>query len=152
MTTQLQRRHDPYPLTWEIPLAAFAGSLLVLVLGVHLGRAIANLAAGTGWLWPAPAALFTSVPAVLQGDAGAGLTTALPLADPPSLFGWVLVVEVLVIAVCVVMAWLGWRRWGSRRVLGLASADEARRLLGWQRLHSTRRIVRPDLYARKVQR
>ena len=44
---QTNRLHDPYPLTWEIPTAVFAGSLLALVLGAQVGRSLANLAAGT---------------------------------------------------------------------------------------------------------
>ena len=39
---QRSRRNDPYPFTWEIPAAIIAGVLLVLVLGVHIGRAAAN--------------------------------------------------------------------------------------------------------------
>ena len=48
--------------------------LLVLVCGVHLGRAIANVLAGAIWACPGGFELFRSLPEVLRGDAGAGLT------------------------------------------------------------------------------
>jgi hypothetical protein len=40
---------------------------------VHLGRAAANVLAGCDWRFPSGVNLFSSVPAVLRGDAGAGL-------------------------------------------------------------------------------
>jgi len=64
---QRSRRGDPYPFTWEIPAAIIASVLLVLVLGVHMGRAAANLLAGAGWGWPAQAELFRSLPGTLAG-------------------------------------------------------------------------------------
>src|SRR5674476_187270 len=70
---QRSRRNDPYPFTWEIPAAIIAGVLLVLVFGVHIGRAAANLLAGAGWGWPDREELFRSLPAILGGDATAGL-------------------------------------------------------------------------------
>src|SRR5450759_3278293 len=74
---QRSRRNDPYPFTWEIPAAIIAGVLLVLVFGVHIGRAAANVLAGAGWAWPAREELFRSLPAILGGDGGAGLPRAL---------------------------------------------------------------------------
>src|ERR1035437_9813763 len=73
---QRSRRNDPYPFTWEIPAAIIAGVLLVLVLGIHIGRAVANLLAGAGWGWPAREELFRSLPGILGGDGGAGLPRA----------------------------------------------------------------------------
>lgn len=64
---QRARRNDPYPFIWEIPAEIFAGVLLVLVLGVHLGRAVANMVAGAGWAWPAREELFAALPSVLGG-------------------------------------------------------------------------------------
>lgn len=152
MVSQRQRRADPYPLTWEIPAAIFAGSLLVLVLGVQLGRGLANLAAGADWAWPVPTLLFRSALGVLQGDAGAGLDLAAPLASPDALLGWVFVVELIVMAGYVVLTWACLHRWGPNRTLGVATADEARRLLGRQRLDAARKVIRPDLYVRKEKR
>ena len=150
MVSQRERRADPYPLTWEIPAAIFAGSLLALVLGVHLGRAAANLAAGAGWAWPAPNRLFPSAIGVLQGDAAAGLNRAAPLTTPDALLVWVFAVELVVMAAYLVLIWLCLRRWGPNRILGVASGDEVRRLLGRQRLHAARKVIRPDLYGRKA--
>lgn len=149
MATQRERRTDPYPMTWEVPVAILAGSLLSLVLGVQLGRAMANLAAGAGWTWPATAQLFRSALGVLQGDAGAGLNSAVLLAEQDALLAWVLGVDLVVMAAYVLLSWLYLRRWGPNRVLGLASADEARQLLGRQRLHAARKVIRPDLYGRR---
>ena len=120
MQLQRERRHDPYPWTWEIPTAITVCLVVALVLGVQLGRSVANLAVGGGWTWPqhstqdgsqggsqggsqddgavAPtpgsgrpvsdlsgpggpptpidASLWTSIPAILGGDAAAGLPAA----------------------------------------------------------------------------
>lgn len=72
--SQQSRRRDPYPWTWEIPV----GVVLMIFVGAGLrctswtrcrqcdGRA--------GWAFPGRSELFRSLPAVLRGDAGAGLT------------------------------------------------------------------------------
>lgn len=49
---QGERRRNPYPLTWEIPLAVLVAAVLLAVLGVHAGRAVANLVAGAGLTLP----------------------------------------------------------------------------------------------------
>jgi hypothetical protein len=68
------RRPDTYPWTWELPLGVVLVILMVLVCGVHLGRGgIANVLAGAGWAFPTRVELFRSLPAVLAGDATAGL-------------------------------------------------------------------------------
>ena len=152
MVAQRERRDNPYPLTWEVPLAVFAGSLLILVLGIHLGRALATFASGGTWAWPAATHLFSSAIGVLQGDGGAGLQTPVSSVDSDTLFGWVLAVEIVTIVVYGLLVWVGVRRWGPNRVLGLASAEDARRLLGRQRLHAVRRVVRPDLYGSRLRR
>jgi hypothetical protein len=150
MVSQRERRADPYPLTWEVPAAILAGSLLALILGVHLGRGAANLAAGAGWAWPSPTRLFPSAIGVLQGDAAAGINRVAPLATPGALLAWVFVVVLAVMAAYVVLIWLCLHRWGPNRTLGVASVDEARRLLGRQRLYAARKVIRPDLYGRKA--
>lgn len=150
MVSQRERRADPYPLTWEIPAAVFAGSLLALVLGVHLGRGLANLAAGAGWAWPVPTVLFSSAIGVLQGEPGAGLDEVATLASPEALFAWVFAFALVVMAANVVLIWLCLHRWGPNRTLGVATVDEVRRLLGRQRLYTARRVIRPDLYGGKV--
>ena len=70
---QRARRTNPYPYTWEIPVAAMVAVVLLLVLGIHAGRTVANLLAGGGLTLPSQDTLFTSVPGILGGDAGAGL-------------------------------------------------------------------------------
>ena len=92
---QRERRRDPYPWTWEIPLAITVATLLVVVLGIQLGRSVANLLAGAGWTWPDPnagtfpspigTAFWTSLPGVLGGHADAGLPTPTPdgVRSPP---------------------------------------------------------------------
>ena len=49
---QRERRRDPYPWTWEIPVAVILATLFVIVIGIQLGRSVANLLAGAGWTWP----------------------------------------------------------------------------------------------------
>ena len=71
--SQQSRRRDPYPWTWELPLVVVLVILMLLVCGVQLGRGIANVLAGAGWAFPTRVELFRSLPAVLRGDAAAGL-------------------------------------------------------------------------------
>jgi hypothetical protein len=143
---QRSRRHNPYPLTWEIPLAVACTVLLALVLGVHVGRGIANLTAGAGWLWPDSSWLFRSVPAVLAGDATAGIHTSGPAALPAGLRVWLVVTEFAVVVLLAVVAGFVVRRWGPNRLKGMASSDEAERLLGVSRLRRVRHLIRPDLH------
>jgi len=141
---QHARRHNPYPLTWEVPLAVACTVVLGLVLGVHLGRGIANLTAGAGWLWPDSRWLFRSIPAVLAGDATAGIHTTTSAA-PATLFAWLAATETAVLAVLTVGGVVVLRRWGPHRLKGMASCDEAEKLLGISRLRRVRHVIRPDL-------
>ena len=97
---QRERRGDPYPWTWEIPLGIAMVVLLIGTAGIQLGRSLANMVAGAGWTWPAPdtagtsasgtgpfpsplgSAFWSSIPGVLTGHANAGLSPAPP--DEPS--------------------------------------------------------------------
>jgi len=159
---QRDRRRDPYPWTWEVPVGATALGLLVLVAGIQLGRSAANLLAGAGWTWPETGsgasglaspigvAFWTSLPGVLGGDAGAGL-------PPPASGGlagaglvWVSVAAIEVV-LCAVTVWGGlwvYLRWGPGRMRGMATAAEAERLLGVTRLRRVAAVVRPDLHGR----
>jgi hypothetical protein len=124
--------------------------LLVLAGGVHLGRAIANVLAGAGWSFPALVDLFSSLPAVLRGNAGAGLAGlngALP--SPMTLWVCLAATELMLMAVCVFLLKLALQRRGPGRMKGMASADEAERLLGVTRLRKVRAVVRPDLYRKR---
>lgn len=146
--TMLQsgRTKDPYPFTWEIPAAVVAVWALLAVLAAHTGRAIANLAAGAGWTWPPSRALFTSLPALLAGDPRAGLASPGGAASPAALAGWIVTVEVLLVAAMITgSAWV-LRRWGPGRMKGMASQAEAEAVLGLTRLRRVAHIVRPDLH------
>lgn len=158
---QQQRRRDPYPWTWEIPVAATATLLLGCVLGIHLGRALANLLAGCGWTWPDTTtstgvttpigrAFWTSIPQVLAGHAEAGLPNAQAagVAGPGLLWTSVAATEAALLAA---MTWAGvqiYRRWGPGRMLGMASRRQAEKLLGVTRLRKVSHIIRPDLYGK----
>jgi hypothetical protein len=146
---QRSRRHDPYPFTWEIPTAIIAGVLLVLVLGIHIGRAAANLLAGAGWSWPAREELFRSLPAILGGDGGAGLPRAFHGgAGQSALWTSIGVCELLLL---ILLGWafkIGLDRWGPHRVQGMATRAQAEQMLGRTRLRKASAVVRPDLYGK----
>lgn len=144
---QQSRRTNPYPFTWEIPLAVAVAALLLLVLGVHAGRAGANLFAGAGITMPPRETLFTSLPGLLAGDAAAGLTPApAHVAGPVALRIWIGVTETAILAVMLWAGKAGWDRWGPARMHGMASRAEAENLLGRRRLRRAASIIRPDLH------
>jgi hypothetical protein len=148
--SQQSRRHDPYPRTWEIPLGIVLVILIVLVCGVHLGRGIANVLAGAGWAFPTRVELFRSLPAVLRGEAAAGLDGLNgSVSSPSAVWTWVVATEVMLLAFCLVVLKLVLDRWGPGRLRGMASRGEAERLLGVTRLRKVRTVVRPDLYGKK---
>ena len=92
---QTERRRNPYPLTWEIPVAALLAVALTAAIGVQVGRGLAIWFAGGGWAWPDSRALLTSIPAILAGNPAAGLTS--PPQAPvtaAALTGWIIAVEV----------------------------------------------------------
>ncbi len=137
---------DPYPFTWEIPVAFIAVCGVVTVGGVHLGRAIACLLAGEGFRWPISTEFFGSLGGVLTGDPSAGLAQAVTGVPPSLLVTTIIAAEALLFAV---LAWAGYQlatRWGPAAPKGMATTSEAERLLGRSRLFRSRRIVRPDLY------
>jgi len=121
--------------------------LMVLVYGVHLGRGIANVWAAAGWAFPRRVELFRSLPAVLRGDAAAGLDGLNgPLSSPSAVWTWAVATEVVLLAVGVWLSKLVLDRWGPGRPRGMASRGEAERLLGVTRLRKVRSVVRLDLY------
>lgn len=162
---QRERRHDPYPWTWEP--AALVGLLVVLglVLGVQLGRSLANLIAGAGWTWPAAAsgassgpdvpspvgaAFWRSLLGVLSGDAGAGLAEPAPhgLAGPGLVWTSVAATEAAILSVLVWAGVQAYLRWGPGRLRGMAKRAEAEAILGVTRVRKVAGIVRPDLYGK----
>ena len=149
---QVARRHDPYPWTWE-PLALSALLLLmVLLLGVQVGRGLANLFAGSGFTWPLATNVVTSTFAVIGGNPAAGLAPSHPLdhlASTSLLHGSLIGTELLLLVAYSVATFFTLRTWGPWRVLGMASREEAERMLGRTRLRKVAGVVRPDLYGSK---
>ena len=149
---QVARRHDPYPWTWE-PFALWALMLLmVLLLGIQVGRGLANWFAGAGFTWPLAKNVVTSIFGVIGGDPAAGL--AHPhrlghLASPGALHGWLIGTELVLVVAYGVATFYVLRTWGPWRVLGMASREDAERLLGRTRLRKVAGVVRPDLYGSK---
>jgi hypothetical protein len=145
--SQRSRRQDPYPWTWEMPLAVILAVVVLISFGVHLGRAVANVLAGSDWRFPSRVHLFTSLPAVLRGDAGAGLVDLHgPGASPSSVLVCVAATELILLTTTVFLIKLVLDRWGPGRMKGVATSSEAEKLLGVARLRRSRKIVRPDLY------
>ncbi len=142
---QAERRRDPYPFTWEIPVGVLTAWLVIACLRVHLGPAQANWTAGAGWTWPAGKNLFTSLPNVLAGDPAAGLTVHHPAAGTTALYGWIITVQLVLLAATITTTSWALRRWGPGRMHGMASADDAEQLLGISRLRRVAPIIRPDL-------
>jgi hypothetical protein len=157
---QRERRRDPYPWTWEIPVAAALATLFVTAVGVQLGRSVANLLAGAGWTWPdtnagafpSPigTAFWTSLPSVLGGHADVGLPTPSPGVLAGRGLVWVSL-AMTELALLTATVWVGawaYHRWGPGRMRGMATAAEAEKLLGVTRLRKVAGIVRPDLHGK----
>ena len=140
---------------------ALAGGF-ALVIGLQLGRSVANLVAGAGWTWPDPdagqfdspigTAFWTSLPGVVTGDSSAGLPQQEAsngrLAGPGLTWGCLIATELLVV---VALGWLAifiLQRWGPGRMRGMATSAEAERMLGVTRLRKVAGIVRPDLHGK----
>lgn len=150
---QTDRRHDPYPFTWEIPVALLAATMLAAALGIQTGRSLAHWATGAGWHWPTPRGLLTSIPAILSGHPVAGLDPPpSPAATAGAVIGWIIATETLLLLGLATLAALALRRWGPARMRGVASPAEAASTLGLRRLRAHRRIIRPDLYPPRTSR
>ncbi len=136
---QRARRHNPYPLTWEIPLGIACAVLLTLAVGVHLGDALAHLTAGQPWAWPQSRDVLSSIPAVLAAEPASA-------AVNPRV--WIVTVELLLTGSLGWAAFSTWQRWGPSRLKGMATREQAEQVLGVRRLRKVAAIVRPDLHAR----
>jgi len=152
---QQSRRTTPYPYTWEIPLTGTITVVLTLVLSAHTARTLANAFAGAGWDFTPQTELFTALPGILGGDAGAGLdpgASASPGLDPGAsaspglLYTCLVLVEVVAVALIVWAVIAGMRQWGPSRVRGMATRAEADTLLGLRHLRKVAPVVRPDLH------
>lgn len=145
---QRSRRSTPYPLTWEIPTGALLALLLMLVLGLQVGRSIANLLAGGQWRFVDRADLFVTVPGLVAGNAAAGLTDLPAPAGPHLLWGCMATVCVVLLLLAGWATKIGLDRWGPGRVQGMATTGDAEALLGRSRLRRHAQVIRPDLYGR----
>lgn len=143
---QHSRRRNPYPHTWEIPLAVAVGFSLALAVGVHVGRGLANLSTGNGWVFVDWASLLPSLPGVLAGRADAGLANLDSPASPALLWVCIAFVELGVLTAAALVLKAGLGRWGSSRIHGTATREEADELLGIARLREHAPLIRPDLY------
>lgn len=147
---QQSRRSNPYPFTWEIPLAVFLAVVLLLFLGVHLGRAVANVWAGAGPTVPPSQEMVTSWLNVLKGDAGAGLSPQTDnVAGAGALRFWIIVSEMCIIAGLLWLARVAWIKRGPGVVRGVATNGEVEEVVGLARLQKQAHVIRPDLYAKE---
>lgn len=143
---QRTRRTTPYPFTWEIPVGIVLGLLLALVLGLQVGRSLANLVAGNGWVFVDRMDLFTTLGPLLGGRAGGALPAVTHPASAELYWTCIVLVELLLV---VAIGWavkLGLDRWGPARLRGMATVAEAEALLGRTRLRRHAKVIRPDLY------
>jgi hypothetical protein len=158
---QRERRRDPYPWTWEIPVAVALATLFVVVIGIQLGRSVANLLAAAGWTWPDPnagtfpspigTAFWTSLPGVLGGDSAAGLPSSAPGGLAGSGLMWIslALTQLTLLTATIWVSVYAYQRWGPERMHGMATAAEAEKILGVTRLRKVAGIVRPDLYGKQ---
>lgn len=157
---QRDRRRDPYPWTWEIPVAVMLATLFVIVIGIQLGRSVANLLSGAGWTWPGVdagafpspigTAFWSSLPGVLAGHSDTGLPSPTPagLAGPGLMWISLGLTELTMLTATIWVGVYAYQRWGPGRMHGMASPAEAEKILGVTRLRRVADIVRPDLYGK----
>lgn len=133
MKLQQDRRANPYPWTWELPLAGVVSAILVFILGLHLAFGLAHWTRGDGWVFSGRLQLFSAIPRVLRETISDGWILA-----------WVLGVELLLVCALVWALFKSMNRWGSGRVHGMASPSDAATLLGIERLRKNAHVIRPD--------
>lgn len=147
------RSRDPYPLTWEIPLLILLLVATGAALGVHVARGVANLVTGHGWAWPTGTdQVVLSLPAVVTGNATAGLTTGATGASPALLWVSLVLVQLTLWVVMVIGGTYAYTRWRPGRTRGMATRAQAEQLLGLSRLRRNRAVIRPDLYGKEATR
>ena len=151
MKLQQARRTNPYPWTWEIPVAVIVAVLLVMVVALHAARTIANAVVGGGWQFTPRSALFISLPNLVTGDASVGLVSVpKSYATAHEMWVWIALTELgVLVAIAFVMRTV-LRQYGPGRIQGMASPSEAGRLLGTARLRRNAAMIRPDLYTKKT--
>ncbi len=150
--TGLQRDLDPQPLArgGELALVALAGAGLLVAVAALVGVGVAGALFGGGWIWPTGTETATAgLRGLLDGQPGAGLPPdqAVRLPGPLAVYGCIAMAELLTLTVATTIAVTGWRyhRPGDAR-RGMATRQQARRVLGRSRLRAVRTILRPDLH------
>lgn len=124
--------------------------LLIVVAGIQMGRGIAYVRCGAGWVFPDRSDVVTSLPGVLSGDPAAGLHTA-PNPTPSTGMVWTSIVafELLLVLALASAIRLCWASWGPGCTPGTASRGEVASLLGMHRLRQSATVIRPDLYSKR---
>lgn len=145
--SQRERRRNPYPWTWEPAAAVVTALALVVVVGLQAGRTLANGVATGRWRLAPPDTWVTALPALLAGDAAAGLEPHPHLVALSAVLWTVTgLVELVLVAAAVIGLRYGSRRWSPWRPHGFADASDLDRVLGLGRLRRTAHLIRPDLH------
>ena len=149
MTRVQHQRSDVLPLTWEPPAAIAMAWVVGAAAVLPLGQGLAFVFTGRPFTWPT-GRLPESVLGLLQGRTGVGLP---PSATPvPSTIYVVACLAVLEVLLALAIGWLASQWWcalGPGAQKGLALRHEVRDVLGPGHLRKRRRIIRPDLHARR---
>ena len=140
---------QPIPLTWEIPVAVFAGIVLLLAGTPLVVQGIVTHVLNGAFIWP-EGRLQVALIGLLHGEFGHGIPAATAGQLPHDGVMWILtaVAEIAVVsAVAVVAIRARDVAMGARARNGLATRGHASEALGRRRLRATASVVRPDLRA-----
>ncbi len=153
MRTGQRTRQDMQPMTWETPAAAAAAMASGVVLMLPLGQGVAGVLIGRGWAWPQnKKGLPASVGGLISGHPGRGLTADQAAHVPAAVAVYLFIVlgELLLIALAVYALVLWWRHLGPGAQLGMADRVEAETVLGLSGLRKSRKVIRPGRYGASV--
>lgn len=151
---QYDRRVDQVPWTWE----PWAGAALLfgfcVLVTAQFARTLANLLATGTLTFPSRQQLMFSSFGVLGGNPAAGLTptAARHHASTPALIVCLVILEA---AMTCLFGWAVFKVvsiWGPQRMLGMATREDAEKILGVTRLRKQAGVIRPDLYGPKKNR
>jgi type IV secretion system protein VirD4 len=143
--TGVGARADVGPASWEVPAAAVLAWLAAAALLLPVGRGVAAVLDGGGWVWPTDgAALAASVGGLLVGDPETGLDASEAAALP----GTLAVYAVIAVLLVAFLGASGGAVWAGRRLLGtptgMADRSQVEQVLGRSRLRRAAAVVRPD--------
>ncbi|UOY00006.1 type IV secretory system conjugative DNA transfer family protein [Blastococcus sp. PRF04-17] len=136
---------DVGPAGWELPAAAVLVWLTAAALLLPVGRAVAALLTGGGWVWSGRSGtLVDSVGGLATGDPAAGLTATqvAALPSPAAVYTGVTAVLILFLAGSAAAAWAA-HRWLITRT-GMATRGQITEVLGVARLRKAAPLIRPD--------